>query len=427
MVRALINPRAARRLHGTLLTERWHTARGASVPHPRRSKDGAPARARVFVLLFALVVVVAFGCDTSKKASTTKDEAPPLIVHAEEGSTSATLTLRPGSPHAGSSAELELRVLADTGSAIEIEDYQRSVENSEKHFEYRFQALERRSGTPIVGGKREWLSRFRVEFLLAGEYEFPPARVTITPATPDAANAGSSEPIAVSTAPLKVTVAEAAEPALTPDELRTLAMPPPVDLPRPWPRFWPAYVALGAIAVLALAAFLLARRRRRESAEVMIPAHEWARRMFAGLIADDLLAQDRAQEFFYRISGIVRGYIERRFGLTAAEMTTEEFLSAATSDARFPRHHTTALDPFLRACDLVKYAKHQPRLSDADESLRAAQGFVEETHEQEASVETSPPTADRSTQANPRAAANSSVGTGHSATIRASNTSERRP
>lgn len=398
---------------------------------PLRADPCHPLRNTFFRKRYApfagVLLAVASGCGTAKQESNAKVGATPLSVHAAEASTEVTLTLRPGTPGAGSSAELELRVVAATGSTLEIEDYQRSVENSEKHFEFRMQALERRLGTPIVDAKREWVSRFRVEFLLAGEYEFPPVRVTVTPAASNAANVGSSEPIAVSTMPLKVTVAEAPGPALTPDELRTLTMPSPVDLPRPWPRFWPAYVALGALGAIALAMFLVARRRRRESAEVMIPAHEWARRMFTGLIADDLLAQDRAQEFFYRISGIVRGYIERRFGLTAAEMTTEEFLSAASTDARFPRDHAAALDPFLRACDLVKYAKHQPRPSDADESLRAAQGFVEETREQEASVETSSPAADRSTQANSRAAANSSVGTGHSATIRASNTSEGRP
>ena len=128
--------------------------------------------------------------------------------------------------------------------------------------------------------------------------------------------------------------------------------------------------------------------------------------MFTELIADDLLARDRTQEFFYRISGIVRGYIERRFGLSAEEMTTEEFLAAASSDARFPGHHTAALDPFLRACDLVKYAKHQPRPADAGDALRAAQGFVEETHEREDATGTA------SARASSSAAAHASNGSG---------------
>ena len=382
-----------------------------AVPHPRRSEDGAPIAT---TLLIAVALAVASGCGAGKETSTATDGPAPLSVHAEEGATVLSLTLRPGSPIAGSRAELELRVLADKSGTIEIEDYRRSVENAERHFEYRLESLERRSAIPSAGGKREWLSRFRVEFLLAGEYEFPAARVTVTPAATETADSGSCEPIVVATTPLKVTVTEAPGTPLTPDELRTLPMPPPVDLPRPWPRFWPAYAAAGAIAALALAAFLVARRRRREFAEVMIPAHEWARRMFAALIADDLLARDRTQEFFYRISGIVRGYIERRFGLTAAEMTTEEFLSAASSDVRFPATHTAALDPFLRACDLVKYAKHQPRPADADESLHAAQGFVAETREREGGTEASSPEA------------NSSARADSSTTARASNGSERR-
>ena len=404
---------------------RWHTAGWSSVPHPRSSEDGAPiaqahpvcafedtgplradpchplrdARVRMLhatVATLLIAIAGASGCGTGKERSQATDGALPLSVHAEEGSTAITLTIRPGSPMAGSRAELELRVVADKSGTLEIEDYQRSVENAERHFEYRLEAGERRAGVPSADGKREWSAKFRVEFLLAGEYEFPAARVTVTPAATEAANSGSSEPIVVATTPLKVTVTEAPGAPLTPDELRALPMPPPVDLPRPWPRFWPAYAAIGAVAAVALAAFLVARRRRREFAAVIIPAHEWARRMFTELIADDLLARDRTQEFFYRISGIVRGYIERRFGLTAAEMTTEEFLSAATSDARFSGHHTAALDPFLRACDLVKYAKHQPRPADADESLHAAQGFVEETREREDGTGTSSANSDAS-------------------------------
>ena len=55
------------------------------------------------------------------------------------------------------------------------------------------------------------------------------------------------------------------------------------------------------------------------------------------LVTEDLIARGLIQEFHYRTSGIVRGYIERRFGVSAPEMTTEEFLTAAAADARFER------------------------------------------------------------------------------------------
>jgi hypothetical protein len=98
-------------------------------------------------------------------------------------------------------------------------------------------------------------------------------------------------------------------------------------------------------------------------------------------VADDLVQKGRVREFYYRVSGIVRGYIERRFDIRAPEMTTEEFLASAASDRRFRTVVTEQLDCFLRACDLVKYACREPRSEESDTVLRTAGGFVERTRE----------------------------------------------
>ena len=112
---------------------------------------------------------------------------------------------------------------------------------------------------------------------------------------------------------------------------------------------------------------------------MLIPAHEWAYSQIAALIADDLVGQGRLQMFFYRISYIVRGYVERRFSVSAPEMTTEEVLSAAAADARCGPSTTSELDGFLSACDLVKYARHEPTDAECDGVLRAARGMIEST------------------------------------------------
>jgi len=99
------------------------------------------------------------------------------------------------------------------------------------------------------------------------------------------------------------------------------------------------------------------------------------------LIGENLIATGRVQEFYYRISDVVRGYVERRFGVSAPEMTTEEFLATAASDGRFGERNTAELNQFLNACDLVKYARRIPGPDEADAVLRAAGGFVERTRE----------------------------------------------
>ena len=112
-----------------------------------------------------------------------------------------------------------------------------------------------------------------------------------------------------------------------------------------------------------------------------VPAHEWARAQIASLLAEKLIERGLHQDFFYRLSAIVRGYVERRFGVAAPEMTTEEFLSAMSSDERFRNEHRDSLRHFLRECDMVKYACHQPGVREYDQATHSAGDFVTKTRE----------------------------------------------
>jgi hypothetical protein len=122
-----------------------------------------------------------------------------------------------------------------------------------------------------------------------------------------------------------------------------------------------------------------------------VPAHVWARLQLDELLADDLIERGQVQEFYYRISGIVRGYIERRFHVSAPEMTTEEFLAAAGTDRRFEPEQTQSLHEFLTQCDLVKYARHAPASHEAREAIRAAEDFIQRTREREEPAATATP------------------------------------
>jgi hypothetical protein len=122
-----------------------------------------------------------------------------------------------------------------------------------------------------------------------------------------------------------------------------------------------------------------------------IPAHEWASREFAKLLAENLVASGRIRDFYFRLSDIVRGYIERRFEVSAPEMTTEDFLAEVSHDRRFGHQNTLELQRFLMACDLVKYAGFRPDPDDADVLTRAAMDFVERTRTSlEAELPTTP-------------------------------------
>jgi hypothetical protein len=85
--------------------------------------------------------------------------------------------------------------------------------------------------------------------------------------------------------------------------------------------------------------------------------------------------------FYVRLSGVVRRYLEDRFGLRSPELTTEEFLDELSRSPELVRDHRTLLASFLRRADLVKFAHYVPTSGDLEDSIQAAQRFLDETRE----------------------------------------------
>jgi hypothetical protein len=88
------------------------------------------------------------------------------------------------------------------------------------------------------------------------------------------------------------------------------------------------------------------------------------------------------QEFYTRLSDIVRHYLEGRFHLHAPEQTTEEFLYEVSENNVLTQEHKDLLGAFLQESDLVKFARHHPEQSDMQRALEAAEKFVRDTQPQ---------------------------------------------
>lgn len=335
----------------------------------------------LYALACSLIWGPVTGCSPREGTNREKDSAAVTRSASEEG---VTLTMTVDRPDVTQLKpfQIEVAATADAGIRLSPIDYAGTLSQSDVRYECRVLNAEMGRPERLADGRTAARQRVEIEFILPGEFELPAASIAYEPDSAESRTDGDSlapGPKLLSTEPLGMTLAADPSQALSDDDLHTVERLAPVELPSAWTRWWWAWslsaLALGSAAI----AMLLRKRRARMETIVEEPAHIWAQRQITELMAEDFLARGMVQAFYYRISGIVRGYIERRFGVSAPEMTTEEFLAAAAYDARLATHHTQDLRSFLTACDIVKYARHMPTVQDSETVLRTACDFVERT------------------------------------------------
>ena len=87
-----------------------------------------------------------------------------------------------------------------------------------------------------------------------------------------------------------------------------------------------------------------------------------------------------AETFANRAAQTVRQYVADQFGLAAPRRTTEEFLHDLAMRPGSPlAGEGDHLRVFLKSCDLAKFAGSKLSMSQRDDLLQAARGFIETT------------------------------------------------
>ncbi len=159
---------------------------------------------------------------------------------------------------------------------------------------------------------------------------------------------------------------------------------PPVSLHKSYFRL---YIIIAIVfGVLILAAIILHyiyRRKHRETEPIPepLPAHQIAYSDLESLMAMDLISKGQIKEYYYRLSNIVRYYIENRFKLMAPERTTEEVLAEMMVTGKLTEDHKELVGNFLEHCDMVKFAAYGPDSREIENSFNSAKKLVDETKE----------------------------------------------
>jgi hypothetical protein len=136
------------------------------------------------------------------------------------------------------------------------------------------------------------------------------------------------------------------------------------------------WAVAGLTALLALVAALVGLVRlivRRVREHRMSPIERaWVE--LDRLIRKGLPGRGRYKDFYVELTMVVRRYVQRRYGVRAPHLTTEEFLRECEAGGRCGGAAT--LRKFLESADMVKFAGVEATPEMADEATDSARGYL---------------------------------------------------
>jgi len=151
---------------------------------------------------------------------------------------------------------------------------------------------------------------------------------------------------------------------------------PEKDLP---PLSWKlvGWVSLAVLASLALLAGLVALVKylaRRVKEHRMSPIERaWVE--LDRLLKKGLPGRGRYKDFYVELTMVVRRYVQRKYGIKAPHLTTEEFLRDRRI-VELSNDRMAALKVFLESADMVKFAGVEATPEMADSATDSARGYL---------------------------------------------------
>ena len=150
---------------------------------------------------------------------------------------------------------------------------------------------------------------------------------------------------------------------------------PPVEILNGWEWLWWILGAMVLFSLIGAIVLVLLLRKKPRLVPPVLPAHLRAKQKLAEALA--LITQPKP--FVIAVSDTARTYLEERFQFRAPERTTEEFLHELHGTDLLTGEQKESLGGFLESCDLVKFAKYEPRETELRELHGSAVRLVEET------------------------------------------------
>ncbi|UCD29809.1 MAG: hypothetical protein JSV03_04825 [Planctomycetota bacterium] len=315
------------------------------------------------------------GCRSqSESAPKTDTKAKPIVKKVQRGPVNMILRADQDQITIADKIKLTIEVEAEDGVEVEMPAF------GDKLDEFQIRDFKEWSAIPDNGSRR-WKQEYVLDIYLSGDYNIPAITTKFTDKRKQATEGGDEGVVEgeLASEPFTIKVASLLEGEFDPTKFCDIKGPVELTIDRTWKWLWWTGGTILALVILVVGIWWLLRHAGKIAKPVVLTPHEWALDQLHWLADDNLIEKGRFQEFYYRLSDIIRQYIERRFHIMAPEQTTEEFLVDLKNHPALKAEYKHLLREFLRAADLVKFARYQPEASEADQAYDSARDFVEQT------------------------------------------------
>lgn len=144
--------------------------------------------------------------------------------------------------------------------------------------------------------------------------------------------------------------------------------------------YWWAILA-GLVAIVALFFIIRAWMRSRARKPVVkpeLPPDVEALQALQALKDKQLWQNGENERYFVELTAILRRYVDRRFGISAPEMTTTQFLAELGAHPHL-KSYKAEMSRLLELADFIKFAKGQSLPGENEEAYDIVMKFVADT------------------------------------------------
>ena len=322
-------------------------------------------------MIAILFLFVTIGCTPTRdnKNSRGHPDSESIVLKNEKGPVALQVRLWPKEPRLSDLVELEIEVGAEADVVIRPPSFGDAVGD----FLVRDYTERSPKKSSEQGKPNRRVFYYQLEPVYSGAHLIRSVAIEFVDNRENSEQKGESSWIESEPIEVKVT-SELGDQVPSLANLEPMAPPQAINEYSVW---WWWLAGLGLLAAAVAAYFWRGRTQADTAAPYKPSAEEIAHTQLASLLAENLPSQGMFKDFYLRLTGIVRHYIEGITTLRAPEQTTEEFLREMGEKEVFSKDQSCRLKEFLEAADMVKYAGQRPDAVQIDSSISRAKEFID--------------------------------------------------